>query len=275
MDSLIGPQREQADPFYYGAAMYAQLTERARKVMQLANQEAQRLRHEYIGTEHILLGLVAEGTGLASKVLQGLGIDHGIVGREVEKIVQCGPYPVEEAQQRMTPRAKYVIEHAINEARKLKHHYVGTEHLLLGLVREIEGVAAQVLMNLGLTLKGVRHEVLCIHRWAKAKSSVTTTVTDLRKEMLSMLASSQYWEGRGRTVDVKKLSEDSKIEIQHLSEPVQKIVEELGSQIDIIEDEKKKAVAAQDFEKAAVLRDLADKLKKLRADFVRQWPKEP
>lgn len=140
--------------------MYERFTDRARKVMQLANQEAQRFNHEYIGTEHILLGLVKEGSGVAANVLKNLDIDLRKIRLEVEKIVQSGPDMVTMGKLPQTPRAKKVIDYSIEEARNLNHNYVGTEHLLLGLLREQEGVAAQVLMNLGLKLDDVREEVL-------------------------------------------------------------------------------------------------------------------
>src|SRR5882762_773040 len=140
--------------------MYERFTDRARKVMQLANQEAQRFNHEYIGTEHILLGLIKEGSGVAANVLKNLDIDLRKIRLEVEKIVQSGPDMVTMGKLPQTPRAKKVIEYSIEEARNLNHNYVGTEHLLLGLLREQEGVAAQVLMNLNLKLDEVREEVL-------------------------------------------------------------------------------------------------------------------
>ncbi len=142
--------------------MYERFTDRARKVMQLANQEAQRFNHEYIGTEHVLLGLVKEGSGVAANVLKNLDIDLRKIRLEVEKIVQHGPGGEQVVMGRLphTPRAKKVLEYSIEEARNLNHNYVGTEHLLLGLLREQEGVAAQVLMNLGLKLEDVREEVL-------------------------------------------------------------------------------------------------------------------
>jgi ATP-dependent Clp protease ATP-binding subunit ClpC len=165
--------------------MYERFTDRARRVMDLAGQEARRFNHEYIGTEHILLGLVKEdsgvtasalknlvvlwqrddlidlGSGVAAKVLKSLHIDLSNVCREVEKVVQCGPddatvwwnFP-------HTPWARRAIEHANEEARSFNLNYVDTEHLLLGLLRERESVAAQVLMNLGLELEDVRQAVL-------------------------------------------------------------------------------------------------------------------
>jgi ATP-dependent Clp protease ATP-binding subunit ClpC len=140
--------------------MFERFTERARKVMALANQEAQRFNHEYIGTEHILLGLVKEGSGVGANVLKNLGVDLHKVRIEVEKLVKAGPDMVTMGKLPQTPRAKKVIEYSIEEARNLNHNYVGTEHLLLGLLREQEGVAAQVLMNLKLQLDEVRDEVL-------------------------------------------------------------------------------------------------------------------
>ena len=131
--------------------MYERFTDRARKVMQLANQEAQRFNHEYIGTEHVLLGLIKEGSGVAANVLKNLDVDLRKIRMEVEKLVQSGPDMVTMGKLPQTPRAKKVIEYSMEEARNLNHNYVGTEHILLGLLREQEGVAAQVLMNLGLS----------------------------------------------------------------------------------------------------------------------------
>ncbi len=128
--------------------------------MALANQEAQRFNHEYIGTEHILLGLVKEGSGVGATVLKNLDVDIKKLRLEVEKLVKSGPDMVTMGKLPQTPRAKKVIEYAIEEARALNHNYVGTEHILLGLLRESEGIAAQVLMNLGLKLEDVRQEVL-------------------------------------------------------------------------------------------------------------------
>ncbi|MHC4361319.1 MAG: Clp protease N-terminal domain-containing protein, partial [Planctomycetota bacterium] len=140
--------------------MFERFTDRARKVMALANQEAQRFNHEYIGTEHILLGLVKEGSGVGATVLKNLDVDIKKLRLEVEKLVKSGPDMVTMGKLPQTPRAKKVIEYAIEEARSLNHNYVGTEHILLGLLRESEGIAAQVLMNLGLKLEDVRQEVL-------------------------------------------------------------------------------------------------------------------
>ncbi len=140
--------------------MFDKFTDRARKVMALAREEAKRFNHEYIGTEHILLGLVKEGSGVAANVLQNLDIDLKKIRLEVEKIVQTGPDLVSVGQLPFTPRVKKVLEYAIEEARAMGHNYIGTEHQLLGLLREQEGVAAQVLLNLGVKLEDVREEII-------------------------------------------------------------------------------------------------------------------
>jgi len=140
--------------------MFERFTDRARKVMALANQEAQRFNHDCIGTEHVLLGLVKEGSGVGAQVLKNLDVDIKKLRLEIEKLVKSGPDMVTMGKLPQTPRAKKVIEFAIEEARSLNHNYVGTEHILLGLLREADGIAAQVLMNLGLKLEDVRQEVL-------------------------------------------------------------------------------------------------------------------
>ena len=139
--------------------MYERFTERARKVLFLSQQEAKRLGHNYVGTEHLLLGLVAEGEGVAAQALQTIGINLQKVRSEVEKIIGSGdaPYLGDVA---LTPRAKRVLELALDEGRQLGHNYVGTEHIILGLIRESEGVAAQVLKNMGADLEKVRKQVL-------------------------------------------------------------------------------------------------------------------
>src|SRR5688500_1161005 len=140
--------------------MFDRFTDRAKKVMNLARQEAQRFNHEYLGTEHILLGLVQEGSGVAANVLKNMAIDLNKIRAEVEKIVKNGPTMVTMGQLPFTPRAKKVLELSLEEASNLGHTYIGTEHLLLGLIRESEGIAAQVLRNLKVKVEDVREEVL-------------------------------------------------------------------------------------------------------------------
>ncbi|MFH1665401.1 MAG: ATP-dependent Clp protease ATP-binding subunit [Candidatus Omnitrophota bacterium] len=139
---------------------FNRFTERARKVILLAKDEAKRLGHDYIGTEHILLGLINEGEGVAAAVLTSLGLDSENIRAEVERLVQPGTGKIADKDIPFTPRAKKVIELAMDEARSLGHNYIGTEHILLGLIREGDGVASQVLINMGLDMKTVRNEVL-------------------------------------------------------------------------------------------------------------------
>ncbi len=140
--------------------MFNRFTERARKVIILAKEEARRFNHDYIGTEHILLGLVREGEGVAATVLQKMGVSLENIRLEIEKLVQPGPTTQIIGDIPFTPRAKKSLELAAEEARSLGHNYIGTEHLLLGLIREGEGVASQVLLNLGLDLNTVRNEIM-------------------------------------------------------------------------------------------------------------------
>jgi ATP-dependent Clp protease ATP-binding subunit ClpC len=138
---------------------FDKFTERARNVLSLAQEEAQRFQHNYIGTEHLLLGLVREGEGVAAKVLARLGVDLEMVRKKVEDIIGRGDRVVL-GEIGLTPRAKKVIELAVDEARLLDHHYIGTEHLLLGLIREGEGIGAGVLESFGLSLQEVRAKTI-------------------------------------------------------------------------------------------------------------------
>ncbi len=140
--------------------MFNRFTERARKVIVYAKEEARRFNHDYIGTEHLLLGLVREGEGVAAAVLQKLGIDLETIRIEVEKMVQPGPQTQVLGDIPFTPRSKKALELSAEEARALGHNYIGTEHLLLGLVKEGEGMAYRVLLNLGLDLAKLRNEVM-------------------------------------------------------------------------------------------------------------------
>ncbi len=153
---------------------FDKFTDRARKVLTLAQDEAQRFNHNYIGTEHLLLGLVREGEGVAARVLENMNVELSKVRTAVEFIIGRGDRPVV-GEVGLTPRAKRVIELAIDEARRLGHNYIGTEHLLLGLVREGEGIAAGVLESLGVNLDKVRHQV--IHVLSQSTSSAPAQET--------------------------------------------------------------------------------------------------
>jgi ATP-dependent Clp protease ATP-binding subunit ClpC len=139
--------------------VFERFTDRARQVLTLAQEEARLLNHSFIGTEHILLGLIREGEGVGAKALQSLGVSLEAVREKVEEMIgMTGTVP--SGAPPFTPRAKKVLELSLREALQMNHHYIGTEHILLGLVREGEGVAATVLVSLGADLGRVRQEVI-------------------------------------------------------------------------------------------------------------------
>ena len=152
-------------------------TERARRALRLAQEEAERLRHNYIGTEHVLLGLVREGEGVAAQVLTSLGVDLQRVREALEYTIGTGDQ-TSAGEMSLTPRAKKVLEFAVDEARRLHHHYIGTEHLLLGLVREREGIAAGVLERLNVSLERVRNETMR----AMSQSPIYTPQQEARRQ---------------------------------------------------------------------------------------------
>jgi ATP-dependent Clp protease ATP-binding subunit ClpC len=142
--------------------MSKRFTERAQRVFLIAQNEAKPLNHDYVGPEHLLLSLIALGEGLAAQVLANLGVDLQRVRSEIEKIVGTRDNAMLLGELPFTPRAKKVLELAVEEAQTMGHNYVGTEHLLLGLIREEEGVPARVLKNLGVRLDVVREEVIAL-----------------------------------------------------------------------------------------------------------------
>merc|ERR1712032_1067166 len=143
----------------YKRIMFERFTEKAIKVIMLAQEEARRLGHNFVGTEQILLGLIGEGTGIGPQILKSMGINLKDARVEVEKIIGRGSGFVA-VEIPFTPRAKRVLELSLDEARQIGHNYIGTEHLLLGLIREGEGVAARVLENLGVELSKVRSQII-------------------------------------------------------------------------------------------------------------------
>lgn len=166
--------------------MFGRFTERAQKVLALAQEEAVRLGHNNIGTEHILLGLIREGEGIAAKALVALGLSLEKIQDEVESLIGRGQE--QPSSIAYTPRAKKVIELSMDEARKLGHTYVGTEHILLGLIREGEGVAARVLNNLGVSLNKARQQVLQLLGSSEAVSSSHSTAVNVNTPTLDGLA---------------------------------------------------------------------------------------
>ncbi|AJC25332.1 MULTISPECIES: ATP-dependent protease ATP-binding subunit ClpC [Bacillus] len=196
--------------------MFGRFTERAQKVLALAQEEALRLGHNNIGTEHILLGLVREGEGIAAKALQALGLGSDKIQKEVESLIGRG----QEMSQTIhyTPRAKKVIELSMDEARKLGHSYVGTEHILLGLIREGEGVAARVLNNLGVSLNKARQQVLQLLGSNETGSSASGTNSNANTPTLDSLA-------RDLTAIAK---EDSLDPVIGRSKEIQRVIEVLS-----------------------------------------------
>jgi excisionase family DNA binding protein len=150
---LLVPRKQRS-----GGDRFDRFTQRARRVLVLAQEEAVRLSHDRIGTEHLLLGLIIEGEGVGARALANLGVDLDAARDAVEAVVGRGERPVA-GEIPLTPRAKKVLELGVEEANRLRHDYIGTEHLLLGLVREGEGIGANVLINLGVSLDAARAEV--------------------------------------------------------------------------------------------------------------------
>ena len=160
--------------------------------MRLADEEARRMRHEYVGTEHILLALAEHGTGVAVEALKGLSVDLAAFPVIVREIVLPGPAAVESRKLPQTPRAKRVIEHALEEARNLGHSYVGTEHLLLGMMRERQGIAAHVLERLGVDFAAVRDRAVDIldspnYRRRNEAAQRQSRISTRRLNLVSML----------------------------------------------------------------------------------------
>jgi ATP-dependent Clp protease ATP-binding subunit ClpC len=195
------------------ADRFDKFTERARRVLTLAQEEALRFNHNYIGTEHLLLGLVREGEGVAAKVLANLGVELNKVRSAVEFIIGRGDRAVM-GEIGLTPRAKKVIELAVDEARRLGHHYIGTEHLLLGLVREGEGIAAGVLESLGVSLDKVRAEVTRIlsqsmpqgaGQGGRASATRTPTVDQLGIDLTSAARASKLDPVIGREKEIERV----------------------------------------------------------------------
>ncbi len=220
--------------------MFERFTDKARRVVVLAQEEARMLNHSYIGTEHLLLGLVHEGEGVAARALESLGISLQAVRRDVEEIIGRGQQPPS-GHIPFTPRAKKVLELSLRESNQLGHNYIGTEHILLGLLREGEGVAAQVLVKMGMDLNRVRQQVIeLLHgshagerppsgRRVRARSG--GDLLDLIDALDQRLGAIERWVGM--RPDLRDLDEE----------------------IARVRREKEAAIEAQDFKAAAALRD--------------------
>jgi ATP-dependent Clp protease ATP-binding subunit ClpC len=189
--------------------MNGKFTERAQKVIAYAQEEARRLNHNVVGTEHLLLGLIREGEGVAARALINLGIDATKVRNQVEMMIGVGPFAIQ-GPIGYTPRAKRVMELAMDESRKLGHNYVGTEHILLGLIREGEGVAAQVLTNLGISLDKAQSEVLNLLGDPKAhgihkKTANTPTLNQFGRDLTELATEGKLDPVVGREKEIERV----------------------------------------------------------------------
>jgi ATP-dependent Clp protease ATP-binding subunit ClpC len=234
--------------------MFERFTKRARRVVVLAQEEARMLDHNYIGTEHLLLGLIHEGEGVAARALESLGISLQVLRQQVEEIIGRGQ-EAPSGHIPFTPRAKKVLELSLREAKQLGHDYIGTEHILLGLIREGSGVAAQVLVKLGADLNRVRQQVIQLLQDYQAEdvtgegSGLDQLRAELRGDALAQaesldnrLAAIERWVGMRPDLD------------------------DLDQEIARVRREKEAAVDRQDYEAAAVLRNQEKQLLAARAD---------
>ena len=247
--------------------MLERFTDRARRVVKLAEEEARRLDHNYIGTEHLLLGLIREGEGVAAKALESLGISLDAVRQQVEEIIgrgQQAPFDVIP----FTPRSKKVLELSLRESQQLGHNYIGTEHILLGLIREGDGVAAQVLVKLGADLNRVRQQVIQLLHGHPADEPTSARsaerelmVLDTRKTRLEAI------EARLDTIDVLLTVVEQRVGIRADTT-------DLDEQIDRVRGERQAAADAQEYERAASLRDREQELLAARAGRQEQWAAE-
>jgi ATP-dependent Clp protease ATP-binding subunit ClpC len=169
--------------------MFEHFTDRARRLVVLAQDEARSLNHNWIGTEHLLIALISENSGVGAKALESLGISLDAARQQVESIIGRGQDPVGDGHIPFTPRAKKVLELSLREALQLGHNYIGTEHILLGLIREGDGVAAQVLVKLGADLNRVRQQVIqLLHGYPGQEPVAPAAVDELRDRLASMAA---------------------------------------------------------------------------------------
>jgi ATP-dependent Clp protease ATP-binding subunit ClpA len=239
--------------------MFERFTDRTRRVVVLAQEEARMLNHGYIGTEHILLGLIREGDGYAARTLESLGISLDAVRQQVEEIIGRGQQ-APSGHIPFTPRAKKVLELAQREARALGHAYVGTEHILLGLIREGDGVAAQVLVNLGADLNRVRQQVIQLlhghqgtdvgagsRRGKRARARLLDDALARVDALDRRLAVIERWAGLRPDLD------------------------DLAQEIAQVRREKEAAIDRQDFEAAVALRDKEKQLLAARAVREKEW----
>jgi len=240
--------------------MFERFTDRARRVVVLAQQEARRLDHDYIGTEHILLGLVHDGEGVAATALDQLGISLDAVRQQVEEIIGRGQQ-APSGHIPFTPRAKKVLELSLRESLQLGHDYIGTEHILLGLVREGGGVAAQILVKLGAELNRVRQQVIQLLHGRQEKEPVSARSTAGELRLLPAVKARLEAAERRLTAVEQRIGTGPD-------------TSDLDGQIEIVRTEKEAAAGAQDYEQAASLRNREKELLASKAARQEQWTSE-
>ncbi len=237
--------------------MFERFTDRARRVVVLAQEEARSLDHNWIGTEHILLGLMREGDGVAAKTLESLGISLDAVRQQVEEIIGRGQQPPS-GHIPFTPRTKKVLELALRESLQLGHNYIGTEHILLGLIREGDGVAAQVLVTLGADLNRVRQQAIQLLHGHSAEEPAPTRPAERELRLLPAV----------------------KTHLEALEQRLTAIEQRVGTgpdssdldeQIEMVRTEKEAAVDARDYAQAASLRNREKELLASKAAQQEQW----
>jgi hypothetical protein len=240
--------------------MFERFTERARRVVVLAQEEARMLDHNWIGTEHILLGLIREGEGVAAKTLESLDISLDAVRQKVEEIIGRGQQPPS-GHIPFTPRTKKVLELALRESQQLGHNYIGTEHILLGLIREGDGAAAQVLVTLGADLNRVRQQAIQLLHGHSAEEPEPARSAERELRLLPAL----------------------KTHLEALEQRLTAIEQRVGTgpdssdldeQIEIVRTEKEAAVDAHDYAQAASLRNREKELLASKAARQEQWAAE-
>jgi Clp amino terminal domain, pathogenicity island component/UvrB/uvrC motif len=237
--------------------MFERFTDRARRVVARAQEEARMLNHNYIGTEHILLGLIHEGDGVGAKALESLGISLQAVRAQVEEIIGQGQQ-APSGHIPFTPRAKKVMELTLREALQLGHNYIGTEHILLGLIREGDGVAAQVLVKLGADLNRVTQQVIILlHGHPAEEPSPSGTAAGQHMLLSGAQARLDAVEGRLAAVE------------QQMG--IRADTSDLDGQIDRVRGERHAAADAQEYEQAASLRDRERELLAAKVARQEQW----
>jgi hypothetical protein len=234
--------------------MFERFTDRARRVVVLAQEEARMLNHNYIGTEHVLLGLIHEGEGVAAKALQALGISLEAVRQQVEEIIGQGQQ-APSGHIPFTPRAKKVLELSLREALQLGHNYIGTEHILLGLIREGDGVAAQVLVRLGADLNRVRQQVIELVSGQRPQSGRRPPREVV--PVMWMQVRLDVVEGRLAAVEQRVGTGPD--------------TSDLDEQVDRIRGERHAAATAQEYEQAASLREREKEVLASKAARQEQW----